>query len=185
MKSVMQVRGFDTATAYGTIQFGLSYHAGNALPYFSVTVDGRDKSSRGRGGEFCGCFHDLVREVAPDLNPLIALHLANVNGQPKHAEANGWYWLAGACGGLGEKYHGGSGDFGKSTGDCEQILTDHLRLTANEARGLVVAALTLSETQGVPAAREMFTKYVASLAERWKKEADAAIEQFNLGGWAA
>lgn len=185
MKSVMHKKSFETSTQFGTIEYGLRYLSGNKLPYFSVTVDGRDKGSRGGGGWFGGCCHDLVRKVAPELNPLIALHSSDVNGEPTHAESNGWYWLAGACGGLGEKYHGGNGDFGKSTGECEQVLADHLRITANEARGLVVAALTLAETDGYKAAREMFAKNVAGMHARWEQEADKAIEQFNLGGWAA
>jgi hypothetical protein len=183
MKSVLHTREFETATKRGTIEYGLRYLKGNKAPYFSVTVDGREKSARGRGSDFGGCCHDLVAKVTPDLKPLIALHLSNTEGQPTHAEANGWYWLAGACGGLGEEYHGGSGKFGKSTGECEQILADHLRITANEARGLVVAALTLAETEGVKSAREMFAKNVDGMANRWKKEADEAIEKFGLTGW--
>lgn len=185
MKSVLHTRAFETAKHNGTIEFGLRYIKGNPLPYFTVTATGRENGRRGAGSDFGGCCHELILEAAPDLKPLIDLHGSYVDGTPTHAEANGWYWLAGACGGLGEKYHGGSGDFGKSTGECEQVLADHLRITANEARGLVVAALTLAETSGVKAAREMFSKNVAGMADRWKAEADKAIEQFNLGGWAA
>jgi hypothetical protein len=185
MKSVLHTRPFETATQRGTIEYGLRYLKGNTLPYFSVTVDGREKSARGRGSDFGGCCHELVAKVAPDLKPLIALHLSDVTGQPGHAESNGWYWLAGACGGLGEKYHGGSGDFGKSTGECEQILADHLRITANEARGLVVAALALAETEGAKSARQMFTKYAANQLGRWAAEANDAIEKFGLAGWSS
>ena len=185
MKSVLHTRAFETAKHYGTIEFGLHYIKGNPLPYFTVTATGREKGRLGAGSDFGGCCHELILEAAPDMKPLVDLHGSDVNGEPTHAEANGWYWLAGACGGLGEKYHGGNGSPSKSTGECEQTLANHLRLTLNEARGLVVAAIAINDTKGTKETRNWFKHYVASLEDRWEQEADKAIEQFNLGGWAA
>lgn len=74
-------------------------------------------------------------ETWPELVPLIALHLSDDDGQPSHVAANGWYWMAGALGGMGERYHGGSGDqySAKSPIDCLTIFADYVRISMADA----------------------------------------------------
>jgi hypothetical protein len=84
----------------GTTRIGVEYGVvavKKQTRYFSITVAGAPQ-------------HELVLKLWPDLAPLVALHLSDVDGAPHSAEANGWYWLAGACGGLGEEVHGANGD---------------------------------------------------------------------------
>jgi len=60
---------------------------GNAEDYFSVTCVGPG---------FAGCCHEEIAKLAPELAPLIALHLCRYpSGQPLHARANGWYLYSG------------------------------------------------------------------------------------------
>lgn len=179
-KSVIHQREFETLIDKGVIEYGLHFISGNKLPSFSVTVSGKQKNEGGRGSDFGGCCHDLVAKVAPDLQPLIALHLADSDGTPMHAEANGWYWLAGHLGGLQQQFHGCNGSFPKSPDEALQIFADLVRVELNEARGLAVAVQTIVEAQGVKKARAFFAEWIKAQQPRWRAEADQAITQFNL-----
>lgn len=184
----MHTRPFATADSWGRIEYGLHWLSGNRLPYFSVTVSEgfyRGTVRRRRRGDFdfCGCCHELIATVAPDLAPLIALHLSGADGAPMHAEANGWYWLAGACGGFGQQYHGASGIGARSAEDCLQLFAEHARIPLDEARALAVRAREVFDTEGPKVARENFRLWCLLQAPRWKAEADAAIAKFNLEGW--
>lgn len=133
---------------YLTATAKLVHLKGNARPYFSVTGDlRRVRSTRDELilGEWLagGCLHDEIAKAFPQLQPVIDLHLADDTGEPMHGEANGWYWLAGACGGLGERYHGGSGSDGKSPETCERIFADHIR-DAKTARQIITYFRTVT-----------------------------------------
>lgn len=179
-KSVLHTREFETLIDKGVIEYGLRFIKGNKRPYFSVTVTGKLKNERGRGSDFGGCCHDLVAKVAPDLQPLIALHLADSEGTPTHAEANGWYWLAGHLVGLQQEFHGCNGSFPKSPDEALQIFADHVRVELNAARGLAVAVQSIVEAQGVKTARAFFGEWIEAQRPRWRAEAEQAIAQFNL-----
>jgi hypothetical protein len=87
---------------------GLNFLKGNAKPYFSITVEQHRKGFP----EQCqsgGCQHDELLKYFPKFAPLVALHLSDIDGVPMHAEANGWYWLAGALpNNACQQYHGGN-----------------------------------------------------------------------------
>lgn len=177
-KSIYHNRSFATKEEAGVIEFGLCYIKGNELPYFSVTASGKPK--KGGGGEFGGCCHELVLDVAPDLAPLIDLHLSDINGAPMHADANGWYWMAGHLGGLGQTYHGCNGDRPKSSDEALEIFAKHARVSTNEARGLAVFLLDTLNLDGPHAARQAFSIWIAAQRPRWKAEAEKAIADFGL-----
>lgn len=179
-KSVLRTREFETLTDKGVIEYGLNFVKGNKLPYFSVTARGKQKNGRGRGSDFGGCCHELVAKVAPDLRPLIALHLAGSDGTPMHAESNGWYWLAGHLGGLQQEFHGCNGSLPKSPEEALQIFAGHARIELNAARGLAVAVQSIVEAQGIKAARAFFGEWIEAQRPRWRAEADKAITDFNL-----
>lgn len=190
MRSILKSRPFETADSWGRIEYGLHYIPGNRLPYFTVTVrEGRYKDALGRKNprardSFGGCMHDTVARVAPDLRPLIALHLSDVHGAPVHWEANGWYWLAGACGGLGERYHGGNSTPERSTDDCLRIFAEHARITVDDARAIRAWIVDESEANTPKGARVAFGRWAAQQLPRFKAQALEAIRTFGLQGWA-
>lgn len=91
-----------------TVTAALHNPCGNARPSFSVT--GEVKIPGRRDFETGGCIHREILRHWPELAPIVALHLSDSDGAPMHAEANGWYQLAGALGGLGERYHAGNSE---------------------------------------------------------------------------
>jgi hypothetical protein len=120
--------------AYG----GLHYIRGNKAPYFSLTgevaIPGR------RDCEECGCIHERLLEAWPELADLAALHLSDIDGSPSHGSANGWYAMAGALGGAGERYHAGNqesyGRIDTSPEGCLKRFAEHARIDLEEARAL-------------------------------------------------
>jgi hypothetical protein len=153
-------------------------------PGFAVTVDGRD---------FGGCCHDLVVAAHPELAPLVALHLSDLDGAPLHAAENAEHWLSGLLPELAAAYpYGPTAPLkycGRSTPeDCARILADHLRISSVEVAGLVerarlaaAPALALHARRLVPldAAREAVTAVVVAFCDaqrdRWRAEAAAGL----------
>ena len=130
-------------------------------PYFSVqgetwTTEAAWKAQRESAMHSAGMQHDLALELFPFLAPVVALHLADVNGVPMHAEANGWYWYSDNDGkGVHELY---SSPFGKLS--AHERAADYLRV-----RG---------ELLPINLDRESFKTYVRSLYPQWRVEADRA-----------
>lgn len=157
-----------------TVQFGL-HKMRDAAPYFTLTIE-----SGSINGEPCywGADHETICRELPELEDLARLHLSNIHGEPMHAVANGWYWLAGACD-LGERYHGGTGFVRRTADECLQVLADHLRISLEEANALRADVLSV---QPIPRAlrRERFDELVSAMRPRWKSEADAAIAKYGL-----
>jgi len=159
-----------------TVEYGLRQTGG--APYFSVTGNIVTADSRRRNDSECGgCIHEeIAKHFGPKFDDFIALHLSAVNGKPIYAFENGWYWLAGAMGGLGEDYHGGKGKGAKSAMQCFEVLCSHLRIGIIEGRALME---TIQNTEAA-GRREVFANYVEAQSARWKREADAAIEKHGL-----
>jgi hypothetical protein len=89
---------------------GLHYIRGNSAPYFSLTYS-QDRQERGAWRDDSGgAGHDIILKFYPELADLAALHLSDINGAPVHDAGNGWYWLAGALDGAGERFHGGNSE---------------------------------------------------------------------------
>ena len=68
---------------------------GNPLPHFSVTGEIYNPRSRRAGGDGTitgGAIHDLAVHYFPQCAPLVALHLADIDGVPMHAAENAGYW---------------------------------------------------------------------------------------------
>lgn len=154
-----------------TICAGLHYIRGNPAPYFSLTAEAKEFGS--------GPQHDLILEQCPDLAPLADLHLSDINGVPMHAVENGWYWLEGAAGGWGSRFHGAQHP-GVEPEKCLRILAQHLRLSNSEAENLLKETSHSVERNGLITAKRGFAWYIERLKPHWKAEADEAIEYFNL-----
>jgi len=182
----------DIARAYGypdarLVVTAKAYQvAGNAHPHFSVTASVYSHAyyAKTRDSLAGGCLHDEAARHWPAIIPIIALHLSAADtGEPMHAEENGYYWLAGMVGGLGEQYHGGSGSDGKTREECTAILADHLRIHAEEAGKLadkVAAVYNAPIPEGEPRtskelARAAFRAFVDAQRPRWAREAEAGL----------
>lgn len=151
----------------------------NKFPHFSVTGEISTAVERASGDfQVGGCIHEEILKVWPEVLPIVALHLSDSpSGEPMDAEANGFYWLAGCVpGGLGEKYHGGSGSGAKTPDECLAILAEHLRMDLDSARVLVATA----KESALPKAA--FAAVVKGLRPRWKREAEAGLQWLKNGG---
>lgn len=148
---------------------------GNPHPHFSVTGEIATPKEKARGDAQCaGCIHDEILQKWPAIKPVVAMHLANADdGEPMHGESNGFYWLAGALGGLGEQYHGGSGDFGKSPDECLRIFADHIRVSLEEAQSIARSV------------QEVFNDAVKMVATSEEVTDAAKREQSKAGNKAA
>lgn len=145
----------------------LSWLRGNAKPYFSLTAHGYDN-----GSEFGGCCHDDILKQWPDLQPLVDLHLSDVDGVPMHALEIVFYHLGGTLWGR-PKF---------------EVAARHFRISETEARQLVAELFgdSFSPTGGFLSkgeankAKARLAVWVESQKPRWRKEADTAIVQFEL-----
>lgn len=151
----------------GTVTFGLEYLNGNTSSHWTVTA-----WYKGKGQEFGGCCHDEILAKEPDLAPFVALHLSDSDGSPMHAEDNGWYWLAGALGGLDERYHGGNSQPAKSPDECLRIFAEHARVSPTVARELADKIGQIWSTKGN--AKQEFHAWIEAQRPRWRAESDNA-----------
>lgn len=148
---------------------------GNQHPYFSVTATIDDQWTRPHNNcRAAGCLHEEILRLFPALAPIVALHLSDaITGEPSAAEANGWYWMAGALpNGAGEKYHGGKD---KSPDECLAILASHLRIPLGSKEEAETARWLLDICQRANHPRAYFTAFVDAQRGRWQAEAQAGI----------
>lgn len=152
-----------------TVEAGLRHLRGNALPYFSVTAwCGQTEAAMHSGG----CMHDEILYQWPALAPVVALHLSDSTGQPMHAEANGWYQLAGYYR-TDERYHAGNASYGDTSPEaCLARFADHVRLPLDVVRTLANEWRCDDDWK---ASRRWFGRWLESQAPRFQAEADAAI----------
>lgn len=162
------------------IKFGLHAMRGNRLPHFGITATEYENSFETAGG----CLHDRILERIPELADLVALHLSGIDGQPMHAEANGWYWLAGAAGGLGEEYHGGNQEYAQPGLDPLKVFADHCRVSRTRAEEIIADVTSIEPVAWADSPhyiqRQRWQVICAGMAERWQAEARAAIERYGL-----
>lgn len=169
-----QPKGPDGYTVYAV--GGLHYLRGNPLPYFAVTQEAPRTSN-----ESCGAALDEIAEHWPHLKPLTDLHLSDMNGVPMHAEANGWYWLAGSVvGGFGQQFHGGSGSSAVDAAECLRRFASTVRVSHQAAADLREHILEMAKAFGNKAARQEFAAWIEDQKPRWKAEADACIKNLSL-----
>jgi hypothetical protein len=154
-----------------TVTLALTKLSGNKFAYFSATAELRHPRT-GRI-ESCGAMHDAILAKFPEVADFVALHLADENGEPMYAVENGYYWLAGALGGLGEKYTGLNGSPEKSVEECLAIFASHVRISVEQADDLIA---TFKGGQGK--VREQFAAWCITQRPRWRAEADAIVAKY-------
>lgn len=138
------------------VEAGLHYLQGNSSPYFAVTAEIYAQGDRRGDPSTCGCCHDEVLKTWPELAPVVALHLADIDGAPMHAEANGLYHL-------------GFGPYGTRN---DKIAAEHFRIPEEDVPTLIARIhAVVAENGWYPSE---YAKYIAECRPRWKAEADAA-----------
>lgn len=180
---------------------GLHYIQGNSAPYFTLTFE---ELVRGRL-ESCGAGHEAILREWPQYADIAALHLSDIHGVPMHAEANGWYALAGALPeNAGQKYHAGNSpchfpkavidpakpwdttDYRTPTPDeCLHRFAEHVRIPYQNARSVRDAVieeslLDVGERYDWAAGRAWYAGWIEAQKPRWQAEADACIARHNL-----
>ncbi|MBO0676813.1 hypothetical protein JRC04_04990 [Mycolicibacterium sp. S2-37] len=119
---------------------------------------GRSRYNAGRDADGGGAAHDAILKVAPELAPVVAVHLADPDGVPMHAVANGWYFYSGE----GEDYE--RRHYGQDYIDRQGTRRERA------ARALHIPADELPEGM----TKEQFTAFAESLRPRWADMAAAA-----------
>jgi hypothetical protein len=193
-------RSYGMRSALITITAQAYQLGGNQHPHFSVTADVYSPG-RSHDPQACGCMHEEAAKYWPEVVPLIALHGSNADdGAPSYAEGNGWYNMAGALGGAGERYHRGNSELNfpcvgpegenteyteyrkPSADECLDFVAEHLRISLEEATALRARLLAVVEADadynGAPdwkLARREFGVFVDAQKERWAREAAEGV----------
>ena len=153
------------------IKIKLGDECNNGHEDFSITCVVKELNDRGFAQEvMCGCCHDHILSIRPDLKPFVDLHLSTWQGIPMHCASNAFYWLAGYLKLSYVKYHGSTGSSARSTEDCLRIFREHIRCTESELP-------TLLQCRSVE--ELMIAIEDLGILERWKTEADTAIKQLE------
>lgn len=177
--------GYKVARTF-RVEGGLHFIRSNGSPHFTLTYTTHRK---GFPNQCCsgGAGHREILKHFPRFADLAALHLSDIDGVPMHAEANGWYWLAGALGGMGEQFHGGNAkvqhwkDDGSFNGyrestpaECLKTFADHCRLPLSEA------SARADQVRLAANPRAEWKHLMEAMRPRWKAEAEACIAKHNL-----
>lgn len=111
-----------------------------------------------------GMLHEEILECAPELAPVIAVHLADPDGVPIHAVANGWYFYSGKA----RQYEEDQVESGNAWYAENYERSDHER---------AAAALHIP-VEDLPTGldREGFETFAQGLRPRWKEQARVALE---------
>lgn len=199
---VLAVRTIPSGRNYNLtfrVEGGLHYLRGNSKPYFTLTYTSHRKGFPNQ----CysgGAGHEEILKYYPRFADIAALHLSDIDGVPMHAEANGWYQLAGALPDhAGQKYHAGNSeqhfpkvtidpakpwattDYRKPTPEeCLQMFADHVRIPVYEAQTVVDGVLAAGEGRDWKAGRAWFVQWIEEQKPRWAREAQACIEKHDL-----
>lgn len=126
----------------------------NRLPYFSITAT---VYYVGGGSSRSGQCHDAIEEFYPNqYSDFIRLHLSDINGVPMYAVENGYYFLQFARG--------------------ELVSKDDPYTYENVAKLLRIPDATIL----ADFSKDEFIAFVEAQKPRWKEEANAVIEKYNL-----
>lgn len=202
IRKAENTNGYRLIEVYG----GLHMIRGNKAPYFSITGSfWREYNFNPHNPDECGCCHELIVKLWPELRPLTALHLSDHNGQPMYAVENGWYYLAADLPGHGgQQYY-----WNRSERAGMEVCADHLRIGMVEMEEIKRRVIEKAEWEGkerwkagddevagdIPmedktyrpsplyhwkSGKMLFGDIVNGMRSRWKREADATIKEFGL-----
>lgn len=122
------------------------------------TRSGQVQYRNGRDCDMGGMLHDEILQFAPELAPVIAVHLADPNGTPMHAVVNGWYFYTGKSREHELEHYG------------EDYANRHGTPLEQAARALHIPVTDLPEGMS----KEEFEAFAEGLRERWTEQARVA-----------
>lgn len=96
------------------------------------------------------------------------------SGAPIHGAENGFYWLAGACGGFGQEYHGGNGSNKKTPLECLNIAREMLRVSEIEIRHFMAECALSTDP------KKRFLEMLLPVRVKWRQDAEKAKKAFDL-----
>jgi len=155
-EGTLVITASDEGTSWSNRYFSITaelYEAGKQLTYRNIIA--------------CGCMREEILKAAPELKPLVDIHLSKLDGIPMHAEENGWYWLAKAAR-IKQQY-----EPQELPEECLKIFSEHCRISLDKAKRLV--ALVKAEPEEF-SARCLWRKKCEAMKKRWSKEALAATK---------
>jgi hypothetical protein len=100
---------------------------------------------------------------------VVSLHLSDVYGSPTYDLQNSWYWYSS---------YDGKGTHVDDSRDIE-IFAEHVRINLESAKALNISKKRDAEGN-IPVE---FVAFIDAQRDRWRGEADAVIEKYNLYGW--
>ena len=139
----------------------------NQTPHFSLVGQTWEKKNGRFRFESGGQITDELLEAWPELAPLAAIHLADIDGVPLHAVENGFYWAGGT------KWNGPEANSPPNV----DFLASTLRISINDAQIIVdaVSAGVLTKSE--------FSEFVDEQKPRWKNEANHVKDFLETGSW--
>lgn len=187
------------------VEGGLNYLRGNTAPYFTLTYTEHRQGFPNQENSG-GAGHEEVLRQFPQFADLAAMHLSDIDGVPMHAESYGWYQLAGALGGFGEKYHAGNSkgsyplpasrlDPAKpyithearlpTREECLQSFARHCRIEVEEARAVMAEVDPLRKRVCDPKTVEAANPgYLANCRARWAAICEATRPRWKQEAFA-
>lgn len=121
-------------------------------------ADGRTRHKQGRDADVSGAMHDEIVMWFPELAPVVRVHLADLDGTPIHAKANGWYFYSGQATEY-EREHYGT-EYAERHGTPHQRAAKALHISADE----LPTGMTHDE----------FDKFADALENSWRVQAGEA-----------
>jgi hypothetical protein len=109
----------------------------------------------------------------PDHVELLRFAGRGVDGLDFHAKSNGYYFLAGALGGLGEKYHAGNAANNNKPSDCLRMFANAVLLDEERAKRIAARFVgddkpkALWETDVFPALAEECAARISRVIRRY------------------
>ena len=130
------------------IEIRLDDECKNGHDDFAITAMGRykDHTNKYDPWDMCGCCHEEILKLRPDLKPFVDLHLSDSKGAPMYTIENGYYFL---------------------TTDTKEATCNYLRITSNEYDVLKNSGDKLHFVLQIQN---------LGIVDRWQNEANEAIK---------
>lgn len=131
-------------------------------------ISANARRNNGSEPDALGCLHDEILQAAPELTPLIEMHLCDPDGVPMYAKANGWYFYSGKAAVYERQQVARGHDYGYS------------RMLETSDHDRAAAALRIDPAdlpEGLD--QEGFNAFVDSLAQLYRSRAALAREMLH------